>query len=386
MKSQAELDALCQAARVAGRFGLDVEFIREHTFYPKVALIQVAVGETMALVDPLARLDLTPLDELLPDPSVLKVLHAPTQDLEIFYQRTGRAPAAIFDTQVAAAMLGLGAQVSYSTLIERLLDVTVCKGEAYTDWLRRPLTREQEAYALDDVRYLLPAHDALRAQLDELGRLQWVEEEFQRFSRPDLYEPSPDLAYQRVKRFGTLRPTGLAVLRELAAWRDREARTRDRPRRRIVGDEVLIEIARTAPRTLPELERIRGLHPQLVERSGSAILDQVQRGLATPPAERPQLERRQRLDPDAQLVLSVLDACLRTHCQRAQLDPALVVTSSDLQTLVDDFLCGRVDPVQHRVLSGWRGELVGRDLLDFLEGRASIRIDPATRSPLIERR
>lgn len=384
VRDQDELDELCRAARAAGRFGLDVEFIREHTYYPQIALIQVAVGERLALIDPLGKLDLRPLDALIPDPAVCKVLHAPAQDLEIFYCRVQQVPRAIFDTQLAAAMVGLGAQVAYSTLVERLLGGAVSKGEAYTDWLRRPLTRDQEVYALDDVRYLLPAHDELRARLQQLGRLGWAEEEFQRFSRVEFFEPNPALAYQRVKRFGTLKPAGLAVLRELAAWREREARKRDKPRRRIVSDEALIEIARTAPSTVQDLERVRGLHPMSLKRCGSELVAQVKRGLELPPSERPQLERRIRPDPDAQLVLSALDACLRTHCQRAQLDPALVVTSSDLQALVGDFLQSTLDPSDHPVLSGWRGDLVGRNLVDFLEGRAAIRIDPATRRPLID--
>lgn len=391
VQTQADLEALCERAREVGRFGIDLEFIRERTYYPQLALIQVAVSngaglghEELALVDPLGELDLAPLEELIHSEDVLKILHAPTQDLEIFYHRTGRAPAAIFDTQLAAAMLGLGNQVSYAALVERVTGHKPRKGEAFTNWLHRPLSPEQEEYALDDVRYLHAVHEGLLGRLSELGRAQWVDEEFEKFLRAELYDPEPGTLYQKVRRFGTLRGDGLAILRELAIWREQEARHLDRPRRRIVADEVLVEIARSAPLKPEPLRRIRGLHPQLFNRSHQSILAAVERGRRVSPEDRPRLDRGRRLDPDGQLMVNFLDACLRAHCQREHLDPTLVATSSDLQAFVGDYLEGRLDPSNHSVLRGWRGELVGQELLAFLEGKIGIRIDPKTRRPALE--
>lgn len=379
---QHQLDELCAHARACRRVGLDVEFIREHTYRPQIALVQVAVDGECALVDPLGELDLTPLEALVPDPHITKVLHAGTQDLEIFYLRTGAAPRAIFDTQVAAAMLGLGQQVSYGGLVERVLGVSLRKGEAFTNWLQRPLTPAQEQYALSDVQHLLPMHDRMQEQLALLGRGEWLREELTRFEQVELYVPDPRTLYLRVKRCGTLDPRALAVLRELAAWREEEARREDRPRRRILGDEQLVELARRAPRTAEQLAALRGLGPRVAREHGRALLAAVHQGLAVEDAACPRMERGPRLEPDDQLVVSFLDACLKHLCARMGIDPSMITGAAGLQQLVHDLRRGRLDAERHELLSGWRGDQIGRHLLDVLQGRRALRFDP-TRGELV---
>ncbi|MEL6181464.1 MAG: HRDC domain-containing protein, partial [Myxococcota bacterium] len=248
IETDPHMEVLCDQARYERRVGIDLEFIRQRTYFAKLALVQVAVGEQLFLIDPLGDVDLAPLDSLMVDPNVCKVLHAPSQDLEIFFHRLGEPPCNIYDTQMAAAMVGLGHQVAYSTLVSIQLGVELHHSEGFTDWLQRPLTPNQEAYALDDVRYLFALQDSLSVLLDNMGRRSWFIEECARYEQRERYQAQPEQLYTNVKSRNKLSPQGLAILRELAIWREHEAIHQDRPRRTIVLDEVLVEIARRAPR------------------------------------------------------------------------------------------------------------------------------------------
>ncbi len=385
LTTTAELDDLLRRARDVGRFGIDAEFIRERTYYPQLALVQISVEDTYVLVDPLGPVDLAPLDEAISDPDVIKVLHAGSQDLEIFYYRSEREPRNIFDTQLAAAMCGLGNQIAYGALVDRMLGVTLAKGESFTDWLRRPLTEKQERYALDDVVYLLPVHDALLARLDELGRGDWVGEEFRRYESRDFYVTPDANLYRKVKRFGTLDSRGQAVLRELAAWREADARKRDKPRRTIVADEALVEIARTRPKNEDALGRIRALRPQTVRQSAQGMLQAIADGVAIPDDECPRDEKRKRLPASAELVGDFLHAFLKSECQNASISTSMVGKSADVQNLVRAHLESR--PTEHNPLvSGWRGDLVGRKLEAFLHGKVWVHVDPESLEPVFEER
>ncbi|MFQ5654838.1 MAG: ribonuclease D [Planctomycetota bacterium] len=381
-----ELRELCGRARRAGRVGLDVEFIRERTFYPQLALVQLAVEGELVLVDPLGGVDLSPIDELVLDDGVLKILHAATQDLEIFNDRTGEIPRPIFDTQVAAAMVGIGNQVSYGNLVQELLEETPVQGESFTDWLRRPLTGAQERYALEDVRYLLPMHDRLTQTLRELGREAWLEEELERFQDESLYRPDPRSLYRRVRRGGSLKGRGLAVLRELAVWREEEAKRLDRPRRSVISDEILVEVARRAPGSIEELRQCRGLRPQIARRNGKELLDAVGRGRELPKDEWPERGERRRMPPDGQLMVDFLQAVLKAQCQTERVAPVLVGNTRDVESLVLDHLDGTLKEGANPLLEGWRGELVGGRLLEFLEGRLSVHLDPASNAPVFRHR
>lgn len=379
IESSEPLRRLCAQARTEGRLAIDLEFIRENTYVPQLALIQIAVRDTCAIVDPLTVDDLSPLIEVLTDTDVLKVLHAAGQDVEVLHWHTGMLTQPIFDTQIAASMVGLGEQLSYGRLVDALLSVSLTKGESYSDWLRRPLLPSQTKYALDDVRYLLPMHDQLSKHLNAMGRAAWAAAECRKYTDPALYERDPRTLYRRIRNGKNLSPQGLALLRELAAWRDDEARQRNRPHGRVLSNEILVDLARRAPQTRDDLQRLRGLPQRELERSADALLMTVQRGLEVPEADQPQPENRDhRLTPSEELTVKFLDASLKALCQREKLPASFIANRNDLETLVRRYRKDRLPTEGSPVLEGWRGELVGRELLAVLEGRLSLHLHPKT--------
>jgi ribonuclease D len=379
IESSEPLRRLCVQARTEGRLAIDLEFIRENTYAPQLALIQIAVSSTCAIVDPLTVDDLSPLVEVLTDLDVLKVLHAAGQDVEVLHWHTGKLAEPIFDTQIAASMAGLGEQLSYGRLVDALLGVTLPKNESYSDWLRRPLLPSQTRYALDDVRYLLRIHDRLSKCLDAMGRGAWAADECRKFSDPALYERDPRTLYRRIRHGKNLSPQGLAILRELAAWRDEEAQQRNRPAGRVLSNEVLVDLARRIPQKRADLQRLRGLPQREYERSADALLDVVRRGLEVPEADQPQPENRNhRLTSSEELTVKFLDASLKALCQREKLPASFIANRNDLETLVRRYRKDRLATEGSPVLEGWRGELVGKELLAVLEGRLSLHLHPKT--------
>ncbi|MDE0959762.1 MAG: ribonuclease D [Planctomycetota bacterium] len=370
-----------QKATTDGRYGIDLEFIRERTYYPQLALIQIAVGTDLALIDPLGDVDLTPLIETISDPSVIKVVHAGSQDLEILEQLSDQIPRAIFDTQIAAAFLGLGLQPSYAATCGQLLDVVVEKGESWTDWLRRPLTREQEIYAIDDVRHLLPIHDRLTEMLESEGRIKWALEEMKKYDQETTYRPLLETSVRKVKRAGTLKERGMAILMELFHWRETEAQTKDRPRRRILPDEILVEVARRAPRDEEGLEKIRGLDPRDLRRHCSALLASVQRGRDVAEEDLPILDKRRRLEPQEEAALELSTSALRALCRAARIAPPLVARGVDVENLVRDHFAGNLVEADHSLLRGWRGEMFGTKVVGFLNGEFQLGFDQETGFP-----
>ncbi len=369
---------LCAQAQAEGRIALDLEFIREHSYAPRLALIQIAVSDNCAIVDPLEVHDLSPLLDLWTSPQVRKVLHAAGQDTEVLHWHAGAVPTHIFDTQIAAALIGLGDQLAYARLVDQLLGVSLSKGESYSDWLQRPLSPAQIAYALDDVRYLLPLQDALSQRLEAMGRATWLAEECQRFANPAIYQRDPRQLFRRIRRSNTLSAAGLAILCELAAWRDREARQRDRPPGSVLHDEMLVDVARKAPRTLDELQRLRGFPARELERSGTSLLTAVAHGLAVPEAERPQPLHGRGPTPAEELIVRFLEACLKALCAREKLSSAFIASRTDLETLVRRYRQGRLDSEGSPMLEGWRGDLAGKELLAVLSGRVSLHLHPQT--------
>ena len=377
IESSEPLRHLCKQAQREGRLAIDLEFIRENTYAPQLALIQVAVSDTCAIVDPLTLQDLSPLLEVLTDTAILKVLHAAGQDIEVLHWHAGIIAVPIFDTQVAASLVGLGEQLSYGRLVDALLGVSLTKGESYSDWLRRPLLPSQTKYALDDVRYLLPMQDRLSKRLSDMGRASWAADECRKFSNPALYERDPQTLYRRIRNGRNLASQGLAVLRELAIWRDEEARQRNRPVGRVLSNEVLVDLARRTPQTQADLQRLRGLPQREFERSAEALLAAVQRGLAVPEVDQPQAENREhRLTPAEELIVKFLDTSLKALSQREKLPPSFIGNRSDLETLVRRYRKDRLATEGSPMLEGWRGELVGKDLLAILEGRLGLHLHP----------
>lgn len=380
----ATLRGVCDRLASTERFVLDTEFVGERTYLPVLELIQVSTPAETALIDCRAVPSLDPLFEILADERIEKVLHAGQQDLELFYSLTGRAPAPIVDTQVAAAMAGYGAQVGYAQLVERLLDVSVEKSETLTDWSRRPLTKAQLAYAVDDVRYLLPVYEKLRARLIGLERWEWVREECRRMAAAVRSLPvEPEDAWLRVRGRGTLRAKGLVVLRALAAWREAQARDRNKPRASIARDEVLVEISRKAPTTLEGLRGLRAVRSRELERHATDVVQRIARALETPRDEWPQPLPPQPAAPSTGVV-ELLQAVLRLRAEEAGIAPSLLATNADLQVLVQRHATGDAQDVP--IMQGWRKTIAGGDLLALLEGRASVALDPASGAIRVSKR
>jgi ribonuclease D len=365
-----ELAAFCAAARSHPYVTVDTEFLRERTYYSKLCLIQLAVPgdgpDSAVLVDPLGSdLSLDPLYDLFRDTSVVKVFHAARQDLEIFWVEAGVFPVPLFDTQVAAMVCGFGEQAGYETLVRKIAHQAVDKTSRFTDWSRRPLSEAQKTYALADVTHLRLVYENLAAELESSGRTQWVAEELQVLTDPATYDNRPEDAWQRIKT-RTNTPKFLAVVRELAAFRESYAQDNDVPRNRVFKDEVMLELASTRPQTQADLGGSRLLLREA--RKGAiadGILAAVTRGMACPPADMPHPDRsREKLQVNPALA-DLLRVLLKARTESAGVAAKLIAPSADL----DAIAAGLRDVP---ALKGWRMEVFGRDALRLCEGRLAL--------------
>jgi ribonuclease D len=370
IKSNEELAVACARLAAASFIAIDTEFMREQTFWPRLCLIQIASEDTEVLIDSLAPgLDLKPFFDLMVDERVLKVFHSARQDVEIVHHLAHVIPHPIFDTQVAAMVCGFGEAVSYTMLVKRLLGRNLDKTSRFTDWSRRPLSDRQLTYALGDVVHLRDLYPQLRAQLDKSERASWLTEEMGVLTDPATYELHPEQAWKRLKmRIKT--PKALAVLMELAAWREREAQTQDVPRARILKDEALYDIASQAPRTIDDLGSLRTLHNGFARSTrGRAVLEVVGRGLERDPKTIPPIERGEPMPPEAQAVVDLLRVLLKATAGRHGVAPKLIATSEELEQIA------RSDDADAAVLRGWRKKLFGDDALALKRGELALVID-----------
>jgi ribonuclease D len=370
IKSNEELAVACARFAAASFIAIDTEFMREQTFWPRLCLIQIASEDTEVLIDSLAPgLDLNPFFDLMVDERVLKVFHSARQDVEIVHHLAHVIPHPIFDTQVAAMVCGFGEAVSYTMLVKRLLGRNLDKTSRFTDWSRRPLSDRQLTYALGDVVHLRDLYPQLRAQLDKSERASWLNEEMGVLTDPATYELHPEQAWKRLKmRIKT--PKALAVLMELAAWREREAQTQDVPRARILKDEALYDIASQAPRTIDDLGSLRTLHNGFARSTrGRAVLEVVGRGLERDPKTIPPIERGEPMPPEAQAVVDLLRVLLKATAGRHGVAPKLIATSEELEQIA------RSDDADAAVLRGWRKKLFGDDALALKRGELALVID-----------
>ncbi|MBK5282661.1 MAG: ribonuclease D [Nitrospiraceae bacterium] len=374
---QRALESLCHTLRQSPRLALDTEFVGEDTFIPRLELIQVATATTAAVIDFPAVQAGGSLDafwELICDTKIEKVVHAGRQDLDLFATHAGQIPKPFFDTQIAAAMVGYGAQVAYANLVQRLHGTKLAKAHTFTNWSARPLSDDQVAYALEDVEFLLPIHTHLQDRLTTLGRLEWVNEEFARLETAVGEKGrEPQERYQRIRGWDTLKPKGAAVLRELAAWRESEARRRNVPRGRVMRDEVLLQLARHPPKSVNELRGLRGVHSSEVDRHGEQLLATITSALALPPAAWPEVPRERKPDPESTGIVELLQAVLKAHAAEEGIAPTMLATSADLQTLVEAKQNRTTLDVP--ILRGWRRQLAGDLLLQVLDGAVTITVD-----------
>jgi ribonuclease D len=356
------LASLCALFKDNEWIALDTEFMRERTYYPRLCLLQVATPAVLACVDPLALKDhLAPLLDVIYNTRITKVLHAAYQDLEIFYHLRGAPPKPVFDTQIAASLLGFGEQVGYASLVQQALNVQLPKAHSRSDWCLRPLDAAQLRYAADDVRYLNLLYPRLRALLASKKRLDWLTDDFTRLCDTDTYRLDIDNAWQRVGGLQSLKPRQLNILRALAAWREREAASRDMPRKWVLADAVLLDLARLAPRDQEALTRMRGIQKGQVERHGAAIIATIGPALKAPEADWPRPPPRRLLTPAQEATVDMLMALVRNQAALHEVSPAAIATRSALERLV----LGDTDvPVLH----GWRAQIAGSTLSKMLAG------------------
>jgi ribonuclease D len=354
--TQPQLDAALFRLEAATRLAIDTEFMRESTYYPLLCLVQVATDSDCFLVDPLAGLDLDALHRLLSDRSKLKILHAARQDLEVLQLGGRPVPTPVFDTQVAAAMLGFPPQAGYAELVARQLGHSIDKGQTRTDWSRRPLTPEQLAYAADDVHHLLTLHAELAAALAARGRTSWLAEDALALEDVALYRTEPGDAWRRLKGLGRLKPREQAAARALAEWRELRAIDSDKPRGWILTDEALYALATMAPRTTADLEAIRVLPPAVVRKRGAELLAIVASAIESAATTGIEASGR-RPTPQENAIVARLQQVLRDEAATLGVSPEVLATRRDVEALVFE------DRGESAVLRGWRRVVIGEKLL-----------------------
>jgi ribonuclease D len=365
-----ELKSACARLARHDYVTVDTEFHRETTFWPILCVIQLASEDEALAIDALAPdLDLSPVLELMANPSVIKVFHAARQDVEIFWKLSGRVPAPMFDTQVAAMVCGFGEQVSYSELAHSLVKANIDKSSRFTDWARRPLSDAQIEYAIGDVTHLRGIFRALMAKLKASGRLAWLEDEMRVLTSPATYEQHPERAWERFKNRAR-KPRDLAVLMEVCAWREREAQTRDVPRSRVLKDDVMIEVALAAPRTVEALANLRAF-PRGMERSraGEEIIGAVERALARDPKTLPKFEKERRNGNGGGATVELLKVLLRQVSEESGVAGKLIATVDDLEMIAGD------DSADTPALKGWRRRLFGERAIELKHGRLALTVE-----------
>src|SRR5437762_378476 len=348
---------------------VDTEFLRESTYFPILCVAQMASADEAMVVDARAPgIDLGPFFGLMADERVLKVFHAARQDIEIVWHAAGLVPHSVFDTQVAAMVLGYGDSISYDQLVQRITGDALDKSHRFTDWTRRPLSEAQLAYAVSDVTHLRDVYVRLSADLDKLGRTEWMREEMKVLTSPETYRMEPERAWERLKT-RVRKPKELAVLMEVASWREQEAQSRDVPRSRVLKDDAVGDIATHAPTSLERLANLRSL-PKGFDRSkwGADIVAAVQRGLARDPAGLPKLEKP-RGNSNGGAIVELLKVVLRMTSERHAVASKVIATVDDLEQIAAD------DNAEVAALHGWRRELFGEAALSLKHGRLALAIE-----------
>ncbi|MGH2340238.1 ribonuclease D [Segnochrobactraceae bacterium EtOH-i3] len=364
------LSAACQRLAAADFVTVDTEFIRETTFWPRLCLIQVAGPDETILIDALAAgIDLAPFFDLMRNPGVMKVFHAARQDIEIVVHLGGFVPAPMFDTQVAAMVCGFGDSISYDQLVQKVCGIALDKSDRFTDWARRPLTDSQLAYAAADVTHLRVVYAHLNAMLEKQGRTEWVAEEMAVLTSPSTYRTEPEAAWERLK-LRVRKPVELIVLKELAAWREREAQSRDVPRSRILKDDAIYEIAAQQPRDISALGRLRMI-PKGFERSrtGEEIVATVLRALEIPRAQWPELPKGRVVPEGSAAAVELLKVLLRLTAERQGVAAKVLATVDDLESIAID------DEADVAALRGWRRDLFGETALRLKHGEIALGFD-----------
>ncbi|MDR3308096.1 MAG: ribonuclease D [Coriobacteriales bacterium] len=363
-----DLSLFLEECKRTSLLALDTEFIREKTYYPQLCLIQLANGSDCAILDPFALDDFSALKGILLDTSVTKVVHAGDQDCGILYHELGCLPRPVFDTQRAAMLFGYSPQLGLAALVKAFCAVKLDKGDALTDWTRRPLTNAQVEYALNDVRYLPQIFLTMHTKLTASGRIEWLREDLERLSDEGFYLIEPGERWKKVKHTASLSPRQLAIVKEVAAWRELTAQKKDYPRKWVLTDELVVEIAKRGPTTMDDLFQIRGMRDKLGDRWSQEVIAAVQRGRANPPEFWPQRGREGDRERDCRDALDLMSALVYLRAKENHLATALLASHEELVRIA----CGDRD--EARVLKSWRREIVGEELLKLLDGEIALSL------------
>ena len=364
------LTKFCDRLIKSSYITVDTEFMRDQTYWPRLCLVQIADEHEAAAIDTLAKgINITPLLNLLTNSRILKIFHAARQDLEIFYRLMGRLPSPIFDTQIAAMVCGFGDSAGYDTLVRKLTDETIDKSSRFTDWALRPLSQRQINYALGDVTHLRQVYIKLNEMLGQNNRHNWMDEELSILRDTKKYTFAPEDAWRRIK-YRAPKPRFLAILKEVAAWREIEAQNKDIPRNRIVRDESLIEISHHAPKTINDLSRARGLSLKKAEGSlGKALLNAVKVGLNVPSENLPEVKRDAPLPKGIGPITDLLKVLLKLKCEKHDVAQKLIATVNDMEQIAAFGQKANVPALQ-----GWRQEIFGIDALRLRSGQLAMVI------------
>lgn len=367
--TQENLAAFVERARSSSVLAIDTEFLREKTYYAKLCLLQMATDDEVVIVDPFEMDDLSVLAPLLTDERIVKLFHAAGQDLEIILREVGVLPCPVFDTQIAAALLGHTQQIGYAALVHAECGVSLKKIDSFTDWSRRPLSASQRDYAADDVVYLPRLYAGMRAALEEKGRLHWLDHDFEELSDPARYEANERERFRRLKRVSQLSRRQLSAAREVAAWRELEAQRRDVPRKWVVTDEQIVEACKREARTIDELFMVRGLSDRLSTKDARAVVSLISSALSAPPDTWPELDRCGKSEPNVDAELDLMSALVRLRAKENGIAFPTLASHDDLARVARGYREG-VD-----LLRGWRRAIVGEELLELLDGRLALSLD-----------
>jgi ribonuclease D len=346
---------------------IDTEFVREKTYYPILSLIQIASEKYMACIDPLVIDNFEPLVSLLQDPDLIKVFHSPSQDLEILYQKFSQVPQPIFDTQLAAAVLGYDYQIGYADLVRQVTGVKLEKKHTRAKWNRRPLSRDEIDYAMDDVRYLLPVYQALKTQLEDKKRYAWIEKDLLAMTSISNYQVDTGDLWRRLKGVQKLKGVELQIAHDLCRWREQKAQQKNLPRRWIVKDDFIIDIARLKPAEIADLDSLREVNDKFIQRHGDTLLQVVATGQNTPAPEWPVQEAKHPLTTHQQALGDCLMALCRVIAEDNQVALATLATRKDIDSLI-------TSRKNSRLSQGWRFSMAGEELLYFIHGQSVLSV------------
>ncbi len=365
IESEQELTAFCQKIADTEYIAIDTEFVRDKTYFSKLCLIQIASPTDIACIDPLKVKDLSALKGLFANSAQTKIFHAARQDLEILYCDLEIMPVPMFDTQIAATLLGLGEQIGYGNLVKHYLDINLAKQHARTDWEQRPLSTEQLEYAANDVRYLIQMYPLILENLHQYGRQDWLENDFAQLLDPELYQVDKDQLWQKVSGNQKLRRKQLAVLQQLCSWREEIAIKKDKPRKWILSDNIALSIAMTMPTSKPKVENIRGINKATVDKSANAIIECVNKALATPEEQWPTPHKKRKLDKNQEATIDALLAISKLKANEHNISVGAIVNRNELEKLI-------LEEPNLDILTGWRLNLVGETLQQFLKNKLNL--------------